>query len=145
MRRRFASGVTSSTARPKPRSTPRRWRSAIRTGAPRSRPCAKTTPPRTRLSRRTALRWSGRVWRSRGMLALTLGGLFATVGATQDQNKMITNAIGMKLTLIPAGKFLMGSPTDEAERDADEGQHEVVITKPFYMGVYEVTQREYER
>src|SRR5438874_13036014 len=80
-----------------------------------------------------------------GMLALTLGGLFATVGATQDQNKMITNAIGMKLTLIPAGKFLMGSPTDEAERDADEGQHEVVITKPFYMGVYEVTQREYER
>jgi formylglycine-generating enzyme required for sulfatase activity len=79
------------------------------------------------------------------MSALILGSLFVAVGATQDQNKMITNAIGMKLILIPAGKFLMGSPAAEAERDTDEGQHKIVITKPFYMGVYEVTQREYER
>src|SRR5216683_2612303 len=84
-----------------------------------------------------------------GLLALTVGSLFAAIGAdrlvAQARDKMITNAIGMKLVLIPAGKFLMGSPADEAERDTDEGQHEVVITKPFYMGVYEVTQREYEQ
>src|SRR5438132_8977183 len=83
------------------------------------------------------------------LLTLTVGSLYAALGAGQrvaeTRDQMITNAIGMKLTLIPAGKFLMGSPTDEAERDADEGQHEVVITKPFYMGVHEVTQREYER
>jgi len=53
----------------------------------------------------------------------------------------ITNSIGMKLTLIPAGEFLMGSPADEADRSEDEGpQHTVRITKPFYMGVTEVTQ-----
>ena len=59
--------------------------------------------------------------------------------------KEITNSIGMKLVLIPAGKFLMGSPKDEKERDTDEEQHEVSITKPFYLGVYEVTQTEYEK
>jgi formylglycine-generating enzyme required for sulfatase activity len=83
------------------------------------------------------------------MFAFILGNLLAAEGAgrstAQDQDKMITNAIGMKLALIPAGKFLMGSPANEAERDTDEHQHEVVITKPFYMGVHEVTQRDWER
>ena len=51
----------------------------------------------------------------------------------------ITNSIGMKLALIPAGEFLMGSPEGEAEREDDEYQHRVRITKPFYLGVYEVT------
>ena len=52
---------------------------------------------------------------------------------------------GMKLALIPAGTFLMGSPAGEAARDTAEGpQHSVTISQPFYMGVYEVTQGEYE-
>jgi formylglycine-generating enzyme required for sulfatase activity len=56
------------------------------------------------------------------------------------------NKVTMKLVLIPAGKFLMGSPKDEADRRDDEGpQHEVKISKPFYMGVYEVTQEQYEQ
>src|SRR5262249_40659635 len=58
--------------------------------------------------------------------------------------KIITNSFGMKLAFIPAGKFLMGSPPTEAERDEHEVQHEVTISKPFYMGVFEVTQREYK-
>lgn len=37
----------------------------------------------------------------------------------------------------------MGSPADEAERDDNEVQHEVTISKPFYMGVTEVTQRDF--
>jgi formylglycine-generating enzyme required for sulfatase activity len=58
----------------------------------------------------------------------------------------ITNSIGMKLVLIPPGEFMMGSPWSEERRDSDEGpQHRVRITKPFYFGVYEVTQEEYER
>jgi formylglycine-generating enzyme required for sulfatase activity len=53
--------------------------------------------------------------------------------------------VAMKLVLIPAGKFLMGSPGDEAGRDEDEGpQREVIISKPFYMSLYEVTQDQYE-
>jgi formylglycine-generating enzyme required for sulfatase activity/serine/threonine protein kinase len=58
--------------------------------------------------------------------------------------RAITNSIGMRLALIPAGTFTMGSPLDEAGRRANEGpQHEVEITKPFYLGVYEVTQAQY--
>jgi formylglycine-generating enzyme required for sulfatase activity len=75
--------------------------------------------------------------------------------------KEITNSIGMKLVLIPAGKFKMGSPkaeqadvlktiTDKELRPvvtdwlkAESPQHEVEITRPFYLGVYEVTQKQY--
>ena len=57
----------------------------------------------------------------------------------------ILNAIGMELVLIPAGTFVMGSPDSEPGRDRDEGpRHEVRVTRPFYLGVYPVTQREYE-
>lgn len=52
----------------------------------------------------------------------------------------VANSIGMKLSLIPAGDFMMGSPEDEKGRGSDEGPvHRVRITKPFYLGVYEVT------
>lgn len=59
--------------------------------------------------------------------------------------EVITNSIGMKLVGIPAGKFMMGSPRGEVERDAQEIAHEVVISKPFLMGVFEVTQNEYTK
>ncbi|MDA1051330.1 MAG: formylglycine-generating enzyme family protein [Planctomycetota bacterium] len=58
-------------------------------------------------------------------------------------NPVITNSVGLKLAHIPAGTFVMGSPRSEAERDDKEERHEVTITKPFYLGVYEVTQAEY--
>ena len=59
--------------------------------------------------------------------------------------KDFTNTIGMKFKLIPTGEFLMGSPESEDDRLSAEGpQHRVRITKPFYLGVYEVTQAQYE-
>ena len=63
----------------------------------------------------------------------------------QEAGKVITNSIGMKLAVIPAGKFMMGSPASEADRDAGEVQHEVAITRSFYMGVNLVTQGQYEK
>ena len=39
----------------------------------------------------------------------------------------------------------MGSPENEAYRNPDEPWHPVSITKPFYLGVYEVTQGEYQQ
>jgi formylglycine-generating enzyme required for sulfatase activity len=45
---------------------------------------------------------------------------------------------------IPAGKFVMGSPVSEVGRDDNEIQHEVTLTKPFYMGVFEVTQKQWK-
>jgi len=50
------------------------------------------------------------------------------------------------MRLIPPGTFTMGSPEGgERNRGGWEVQHQVTITKPYYMGVFEVTQRQYER
>ncbi|MBI5722744.1 MAG: formylglycine-generating enzyme family protein [Planctomycetes bacterium] len=55
------------------------------------------------------------------------------------------NKVTMKLALIPPGEFLMGSPKTEEGRGDNEGpQHEVIISRSFYMGVFEVTQEQYE-
>jgi formylglycine-generating enzyme required for sulfatase activity len=51
----------------------------------------------------------------------------------------IVNSIGMKLKLVPAGEFEMGS----SEAKDEEPRHLVRISQPFYLGVYPVTQREY--
>jgi formylglycine-generating enzyme required for sulfatase activity len=59
--------------------------------------------------------------------------------------KEITNSIGMKLVLIPKGTFMMGSPETEKGRQENETQHEVTISKDYYLGVYEVTQAQYEK
>jgi formylglycine-generating enzyme required for sulfatase activity len=56
----------------------------------------------------------------------------------------VANSLGMKLKLIKPGKFLMGSPKDEEGRRSNEGpQHEVEITKPFYMGECPVTKGQF--
>jgi formylglycine-generating enzyme required for sulfatase activity len=65
--------------------------------------------------------------------------------AAEKWGKEITNSIGMKLVRIPPGKFTMGSPTDEDGHGEDEKQHEVEITQEFWLGVHEVTQKEYEK
>jgi len=52
--------------------------------------------------------------------------------------------IKLEMALIPAGKFMMGSPETEKNRADDEFQHEVTITKPFYIGKYEVTQEQWK-
>jgi formylglycine-generating enzyme required for sulfatase activity len=50
----------------------------------------------------------------------------------------------MEFALIPAGKFLMGSPGTEVGRYPDEGPKRTVsITCPFYIGIHEVTQEQY--
>ena len=49
----------------------------------------------------------------------------------------------LALRRIANGTFLMGSPSDEVGRSSDEYQHYVTISKPFYIGVFEVTQKQY--
>jgi acetyl esterase len=63
----------------------------------------------------------------------------------KDPPKDFTNSIGMKFVWIPPGNFLMGSPKEEKERQANETQHKVTLTKGFYMGIHHVTQEQYER
>ncbi|MBC8876924.1 MAG: SUMF1/EgtB/PvdO family nonheme iron enzyme, partial [Planctomycetes bacterium] len=51
----------------------------------------------------------------------------------------------LEFVYIPAGEFLMGSPAEEKGREPDEGPvHRVRITKPFYLGKYEVTNAQYQ-
>src|ERR1035437_3873380 len=98
----------------------------------------------------------------------TQPGSVSVGGAATQPAKELTldlgNKVTMKLVQIPAGKFLMGSPDAEQkeaaksvaavglkEEDArkwfanESPQHEVTISKPFYMGVYDVTQEQYEQ
>jgi formylglycine-generating enzyme required for sulfatase activity len=80
-----------------------------------------------------------------------------------DTTKQITNSIGMKLTLIPSGEFMMGSNEcaeqtktffnktyDEdlqtADRFKDEHPwHLVQILQPFYLGTYHVTRGQFRQ
>ncbi|MCY2990257.1 MAG: formylglycine-generating enzyme family protein [Planctomycetota bacterium] len=68
------------------------------------------------------------------------------LGANGDRLETLTNTLGMQLVLIPTGEFLMGSPDSDSEAgSAEKPQHRVQITKPFYLGVYEVTQTQYQK
>ncbi|HWB09162.1 MAG TPA: SUMF1/EgtB/PvdO family nonheme iron enzyme [Pirellulales bacterium] len=68
------------------------------------------------------------------------------------------NSIGMKFVLIPPGEFMMGSTPAEIEEamkvlvdpwkdypKCEAPQHKAILTRPVYLGVYEVTQAEYEQ
>lgn len=71
-----------------------------------------------------------------------------------------SNSLGMKFRLVPPGEFTMGSSVEEQTEAlgavhpddkwrkiyiGSEGpQHPVVITKPYYLAIHEVTQRQYE-
>ena len=58
----------------------------------------------------------------------------------------VVNSVGMVLVPIPAGEFMMGSPDSaKAPGSGEKPQHLVKITKPFYLSVNEVTQRQYEK
>ena len=49
----------------------------------------------------------------------------------------------MKMVWCPPGVFFMGSPAGEKDRDSDETQHSVRLTKGFWMAKTEVTQRQW--
>jgi formylglycine-generating enzyme required for sulfatase activity len=81
-----------------------------------------------------------------GVVVFTLLGAKPDAGRAGDGKPgKVTNSIGMDLVKISAGTFLMGSPKGEEGRGDDEVQHEVKISRDFYLGVYEVTQAQYEK
>ncbi|HQU46644.1 MAG TPA: SUMF1/EgtB/PvdO family nonheme iron enzyme [Pirellulales bacterium] len=74
--------------------------------------------------------------------------------------KAFTNSLGMKFKLIPAGEFMMGTEESQAELDQAFGKlpaaiafssddehprHRVRISKPFFLGVYEVRKSDFAR
>ena len=51
----------------------------------------------------------------------------------------------MTFRLIPAGTFQMGSPVDEEGRYDNEQQHQVTISRPFYLQTTPVTQGQWQK
>ncbi len=81
-------------------------------------------------------------------MAVVLGAVLAfhcddSAAAEKTLALKLAEGVEMKLILIPAGKFTMGSPEAEKDRNDDEKQHEVTISQAFYMGIFEVTQAQY--
>ncbi len=63
--------------------------------------------------------------------------------ATGITNKTSTFA-GIEFIWCSPGAFMMGSPSTETDRSPDEIQHQVTLTRGFWMGKYEVTQAQWE-
>ncbi len=57
----------------------------------------------------------------------------------------MTGPIGMRFRYVPAGKFQIGSPDTETDRDYDEALHQVELTRAFWIGETEVTQGQWRQ
>jgi formylglycine-generating enzyme len=66
-------------------------------------------------------------------------------GGTRAGEERDDNVLKMKFCWCPPGRFRMGSPTDEPEREIDEGPVNVRLTRGFWLGKYEVTQSQWRR
>jgi len=76
-------------------------------------------------------------------------GRFRRFDVTADESvrmpmRLLTDAVsGMSFLELLPGRFTMGSATSEAGRNQDETLHDVTISKPFYIGQFEVTQQDW--
>lgn len=67
---------------------------------------------------------------------------FSVIGPNLSNDVCRTTELWLRL--VPPGEFWMGSPADELGREDNEDLHHVTLTKPFYIGVFEVTQKQHE-
>jgi formylglycine-generating enzyme required for sulfatase activity len=69
----------------------------------------------------------------------------ASAPATGQRFYRAVTSSPTNLAFIPPGTFRMGSPTNEVDRSANEGpQTAVTISRGFWMGIYPVTQAQYQ-
>ncbi len=73
--------------------------------------------------------------------------LSSAVGSVERRDNLtlkLADDVKLELIWIPAGTFMMGSPMDELGRSKDEMQHQVTLTKGFWIGKYPMTQAQYK-
>ena len=63
-------------------------------------------------------------------------------GGSKGESKTVA---GIEFIWIPKGSFMMGSPASEANRDKDEKQHRVNLTKGYWLGKTEVTKGQFKQ
>ena len=78
---------------------------------------------------------------SGGTNAVTYPVRYSTTPPDVTTDKCRTTELWLRLVL--PGTFMMGSPTTEYLRDSDEQQHSVRLTHPYYIGVFELTQKQW--
>ena len=78
---------------------------------------------------------------SGGTNAVTYPVRYSTTPPDVTTDKCRTTELWLRLIL--PGTFMMGSPTTEVYRDTDEQQHPVRLTRPYYIGVFELTQKQW--
>ncbi|MDC3335965.1 SUMF1/EgtB/PvdO family nonheme iron enzyme [Opitutales bacterium] len=66
------------------------------------------------------------------------------VGQASTHNADLNASVQLQMLWVEPGTFTMGSPTTETGRGTNETEHNVTLTKGFYLGKYEVTQAQYE-
>ncbi len=71
------------------------------------------------------------------------GILKADLSGCDFEGACVENGLGMKFVFIPPGSFLMGSPEGEPGRYGDETQHEVTLTRGFFMQTTPVTRKQW--
>jgi formylglycine-generating enzyme required for sulfatase activity len=89
------------------------------------------------------------VWSTAGFATNPLGSVnFHDVTANASPQKfyrVLPQVPPANMVFIPPNTFTMGTPANEVNRQSDEGPQTVVtISHGFWMGKYEVTQREYQ-
>jgi formylglycine-generating enzyme required for sulfatase activity len=62
----------------------------------------------------------------------------------QGQTFTLPGGIPLEMVYIAPGTFMMGSPGSEPNHQSDETQHQVTLTKGFWLGKYEVTQGQWK-
>ncbi|MBO7524632.1 MAG: formylglycine-generating enzyme family protein, partial [Verrucomicrobia bacterium] len=70
---------------------------------------------------------------------------FCAKGETfEDMTIPLSDTVDLDIIWIEPGTFIMGSPEDELGRQSNETQHQVTLSKGYWLGKYEVTQAQYE-
>ena len=70
--------------------------------------------------------------------------LVAVASSVNSITVPLSDSVNLELNWIEPGTFIMGSPEDELGRYSNETQHQVTLTKGYWLGKYEVTQAQYE-
>ena len=70
--------------------------------------------------------------------------LAKTLGLAVETTVDLGRGVNLAMILIPQGKFIMGSPLSEPGHKSDEAQHQVVLSRPYFIGKNEVTQEQWE-